>query len=397
MTSLATAPDVAGSSSAPNNIIQVIVVDDSAVVRGLVSRWVDEDPDMETVGRFANGKLAVEAIADCKPDVVILDIEMPVMDGMTALPLLLRNHPSVKILMSSTLTRRNAEISMKALSLGATDYIPKPESNRGVTTSLEFRTDLLRKIKAFVPHKRAGAPASASDAGPQPGAAPHKHAIQAPAASSAPAHGPSPAELSLRRFTPIKPKILAIGSSTGGPQALAKVIEDLALATSDIPVVITQHMPATFTAILAEHLGRASGRTAKEGEDGEKVLPGTIYVAPGGLHMEVVEKGGEPHLHVYDGPMINYCKPAVDPMFQSLVKLYGNSILALVLTGMGHDGAVGAKEIADAGGNVIAQDEATSVVWGMPGATVATGACAAVLPINEIGPKAISVLRGGRG
>jgi two-component system chemotaxis response regulator CheB len=352
---------------------------------------------METVGRFANGKLAVEAIADCKPDVVILDIEMPVMDGMTALPLLLKNHPGVKILISSTLTRRNAEISMKALSLGATDYIPKPESNRGVTTSLEFRADLLRKIKAIAPHKRAPASAPAPAAGPQPGAAPHKHAIQAPAASSAPVHGPSLTELSLRRFTPIKPKILAIGSSTGGPQALARIIEDLALATSDIPVVITQHMPATFTAILAEHLGRASGRTAKEGEDGEKVLPGTIYVAPGGLHMAVVEKGGEPHLHVYDGPMINYCKPAVDPLFQSLVKLYGNSILALVLTGMGHDGAVGAKEIADAGGNVIAQDEATSVVWGMPGATAATGACAAVLPINEIGPKAISVLRGERG
>ena len=394
MTSLATAPDVTGSSSAPSNLIQVIVIDDSAVVRGLVSRWVNEDPYMETVGRFANGKLAVEAIADCKPDVAILDIEMPVMDGMTALPLLLKNHPGVKILMSSTLTRRNAEISMKALSLGAMDYIPKPETNRGVTTSLEFRADLLRKIKAIAPRKRA--PASAPAAGRQPDAAPHKHAIQDPAASSA-VHGPSLAELSLRRFTPIKPKILAIGSSTGGPQALAKIIEDIALATSDIPVVITQHMPSTFTAILAEHLGRASGRTAKEGEDGEKVLPGTIYVAPGGLHMEVVEKDGEPHLHVYDGPMINYCKPAVDPMFQSLVKFYGNSILALVLTGMGHDGAVGAKEIADAGGNVIAQDEATSVVWGMPGATAATGACAAVLPINEIGPKAISVLQGGRG
>ncbi|MHA1164272.1 MAG: protein-glutamate methylesterase/protein-glutamine glutaminase [Alphaproteobacteria bacterium] len=395
MTSLAPAPDISGSSSASQRKIQVIIVDDSAVVRGLVARWVDEDPDLETVGRFANGKLAVEAIADCKPDVVILDIEMPVMDGMTALPLLLRNHPGVKVLMSSTLTRRNAEISMMALSLGATDYIPKPESNRGVTTSLEFRTDLLRKIKAIVPHKRApahtSAPAPAAE--PKPGAASPQPAKQAPAATPAP--GPSPNSLSLRPFAPVKPKILAIGSSTGGPQALAKVIEYLAPATTGIPVVITQHMPATFTAILAEHLERASGRTAKEGEDGEKVLPGIIYVAPGGLHMAVVEKGGEPHLHVYEGPMINFCKPAVDPLFQSLVKVYGSSILALVLTGMGHDGAVGAKEIADAGGNVIAQDEATSVVWGMPGAAVAAGACAAVLPLNEIGPKATSVLRGG--
>ncbi len=393
MTSLVPAPDISGSSpAAPFNKIQVIVVDDSAVVRGLVSRWVDEDPGLETVGRFANGQLAVDAIAECKPDVVILDIEMPVMDGMTALPLLLKNHPGVKILMSSTLTRRNAEISIKALSLGATDYIPKPESNRGVTTSVEFREDLIRKIKAVVPHKGAPAGASAPAAALQTGAVSPEPAAQT---GVAPALGPRPKEISLRPFAPIKPKILAIGSSTGGPQALAKVIQDLAPAINDIPVVITQHMPPTFTAILAEKMERTTGRTAKEGEDGEKVLPGTIYVAPGGFHMAVVDKGGEPHLHIYDGPVINFCKPAVDPLFQSLIKVYGNSILALVLTGMGHDGAAGAKEIADAGGNVIAQDEATSVVWGMPGATAQTGACAAVLPLNEIGPKAISVLRGG--
>lgn len=391
MTSLAQAPENTVSSAAANNKIQVVVVDDSAVVRGLVSRWVDEDPDMETVNRFANGKLAVEAIADCKPDVVILDIEMPVMDGMTALPLLLKNHPGVKILMASTLTARNAEISMKALSLGATDYIPKPESNRGVTTSVDFRKDLIRKIKAIVPHKVA--PAHARTGTPQAGAVSPDAVKRVPA--SAPAIGPGPDEISLRPFVPVKPKILAIGSSTGGPQALAKVLADIAPALGDIPVLITQHMPPTFTAILAENMKRTTGHAAKEGEDGEKVLPGTIYVAPGGLHMAVVDKDGEPHLHVFDGPMINYCKPAVDPMFQSLIKIYGRSILALVLTGMGHDGAAGAKEIADAGGNVIAQDEATSVVWGMPGATAATGACAAVLPLNEIGPKAINVMRGG--
>ena len=363
-------------------------MDDSAVVRGLVSRWVNEDPHLEIVGRFSNGKLAVEGIAACAADVVVLDIEMPVMDGMTALPLLLKNLPGVKIIMASTLTRRNAEISMKALSLGATDYIPKPESNRGVTTSLEFRTELLRKIKALVPRKAAAAAAAA--AGSQPGVAAPNPAGKAQTV----AIGPSPDELSLRPFSRVKPKILAIGSSTGGPQALARVIEDLAPAIADVPVVITQHMPVTFTAILAEHLERASGRKAKEGEDGEKILPGNIYVAPGGFHMEIVETVGEPHLRVYDGPMINYCKPAVDPMFQSLIKVYGHSILALVLTGMGHDGSAGAKEIADAGGNVIAQDEATSVVWGMPGATAAKGACAAILPLNEIGPKATKVLHG---
>jgi two-component system chemotaxis response regulator CheB len=364
-----------------------MVVDDSAVVRGLVSRWVDEDPHMETVGRSPNGQHAVDTIAGCAPDVVILDIEMPVMDGMTALPLLLENLPGVKVLISSTLTRKNAEISMRALSLGATDYIPKPETNRGVTTSLEFRNELLRKVKAFVPAKAAAAAAE-----PQPSADTPRHPQHQPA----PARPAPSGEVSLRPFTQNKPRILAIGSSTGGPQALAKVIEALAPATADIPIVITQHMPPTFTAILAEHLARSAGRPAKEGEDGEKVLPGNIYVAPGGLHMTVVQSEGQPHLHVYDAEMVNFCKPAVDPLFQSLIKVYGSAILALVLTGMGHDGAEGAKQIADAGGNVIAQDEATSVVWGMPGAAAATGACAAIVPLDEIGPKATSVLRGGR-
>lgn len=376
-------------SPASSGKIRVMVVDDSAVVRGLVSRWINEDPDMETVGGFPNGQIAVDAIADCAPDVVILDIEMPVMDGMTALPLLLKNLPGVKVLIASTLSRRNAEISLKALSLGATDYIAKPESNRGVTTSLEFRTELLRKIKAIVPRKAAAAAAGSQQSAGAP--QPAEQALARP-----PASGPaSSGEMSLRPFTHIKPRILAIGSSTGGPQALAKVIEALAPATANIPVVITQHMPATFTAILAEHLARACGRTAKEGEDGEKVLPGSIYVAPGGFHMDVVQKDGEPHLRVYDGPIVNFCKPAVDPLFQSLVKVYGSAILALVLTGMGHDGAVGAKQIADAGGNVIAQDEATSVVWGMPRAAAVAGACAAIMPLDEIGPKATSVLQGG--
>ncbi len=365
--------------------IRVMVVDDSAVVRGLVSRWVDEDPGLETVGRFANGQLALGGIVDAAPDVVILDIEMPVMDGMTALPELLKLKPDVKIIIASTLTRKNAEISLKALHLGATDYIPKPETNRGVTTSQEFRNELLRKVKAMVPGK--------GDAAHRGGRTARQRTVLAPSGAAAPATSGAPYKL--RAFSTVKPRILAIGSSTGGPQALAKIIEALAPATAGIPVVITQHMPPTFTAILAEHLARASGRTAKEGEDGESVVPGTIYVAPGGLHMTLIQKDGGPVLHVYDGPMVNYCKPAVDPLFESVVKIYGRSVLALVLTGMGHDGAEGAKMIADAGGSVIAQDEATSVVWGMPGAAAEAGACAAILPLDGIGPKASTVLRGG--
>lgn len=384
MTSLA--QTVISPAPVASDKIRVMVVDDSAVVRGLVSRWVDEDPMMETVGRFANGQLALNGIVEAAPDVVILNIEMPVMDGMTALPELLKLKPGVKIIIASTLTRKNAEISLKALSLGATDYIPKPETNRGVTTSQDFRSDLLRKAKAMVLGKgRATSPA--------------RRAIpvgQAPVQSSAAAPPvENDAAIQMRSFSNVTPQILTIGSSTGGPQALAKVIEVIAPATANIPVVITQHMPPTFTASLAEHLRRASGRTAKEGEDGEIIVPGTIYVAPGGFHMSLIENGNGPALHVYDGEMVNYCKPAVDPLFESVSKIFGPAVLAIVLTGMGHDGAAGAKIIADAGGSVIAQDEATSVVWGMPGATAEIGACAAILPLDEIGLKASKVLRGG--
>lgn len=380
MTSLAVAQ--ANPEGTASDKIQVMIVDDSAVVRGLVSRWIGEDPDMEACGRFSNGKLAVDGILKCDPDVVVLDIEMPVMDGMTALPELLERKPGVKIIMASTLTRKNAEVSLKALSLGATDYIPKPETNRGVTTSQEFRDELLRKVKAMVPRKRARRP------GVQGAAQPQAAEARAEAATD-------PATYQLRPFSRVTPKILAIGSSTGGPQALAGLIETVGPALRGVPCVITQHMPPTFTSILAEHLGRASGLPSKEGEDGEKLVPGSIYVAPGGLHMKVVQTGGGPELKLYDGPMINYCKPAVDPLFESVSKVYGPATLGLVLTGMGHDGAAGAKVIADAGGSIIAQDQATSVVWGMPGATAEIGACAAILPLDEIGPKTNSLLRGG--
>ena len=375
MTSLAPAPS--SSTPATSDKIRVMVVDDSAVVRGLVSRWVNEDPDMEVVGRSSNGLLALRDIVKCSPDIVILDIEMPEMDGMTALPELLKLQPGVKIIMVSTLTRKNAEISLKALSLGATDYIPKPESNRGITTSSDFRSEILSKIKALVQKKVRRRPA-ATQSTPTAGARPVST-------------GARPA---LRSFSSVAPKILAIGSSTGGPQALNKVIEDAAPAIANIPVVITQHMPPTFTAILAEHLAVASGRPAKEGEDGEIIVPGTIYVAPGGFHMTVDNKDGASILRVKDGPMVNFCKPSVDPLFESVAKIYGPAILAIVLTGMGHDGASGATQIADAGGSVIAQDEATSVVWGMPAAAVEAGACAAILPLDEIGRKTSSILQG---
>ena len=358
-----------------------MVVDDSAVVRGLVTRWLDEANDIEVVSTQRNGKMAVDALADADPDVIILDIEMPEMDGLTALPEILRKKPNVVVIMASTLTRRNAEISLKAMSLGARDYIPKPEAAHGMVTADDFRRDLLDKIRALAP-RRTGAPRTALA---------RKVGGEQPRAKSFPA--PLAGPISLRSPSSVRPRVLVIGSSTGGPPALTSVLQSLAADIADVPVLITQHMPPTFTGILAEHLARASGRPSAEGKDGEPVTPGRIYVAPGGRHM-IVEAGAVPTIRLTDGPPVNYCKPAVDPLFESVAKTYGAATLALVLTGMGHDGAAGGRAVAAAGGTVVAQDEASSVVWGMPGATARTGVCSAVLSLDRIPGQLSRYLKG---
>jgi two-component system chemotaxis response regulator CheB len=367
--------------------VRVIVVDDSVVARGLIARWIDEDPALAVVGTYRTGKQAVDNVAAAKPDVIVLDIEMPEMDGLTALPLLLKAHPTAKIVMASTLTRRNAEISMKALSLGATDYLPKPDSNSGVSTSPEFRRDLVAKVKAIGEASKRGA--ASNPARPV-------RAVGVAAKPTKPAGAAIPAA-NLRRWSSAMPRIVAIGSSTGGPQALATVMRSLGPVAARVPIVITQHMPATFTSILAENLGRVAGLPSAEGQHGEALQPGHIYVAPGGKHMVVRAAAGGAVIELDDGPPVNFCKPAVDPMFQSIAQVYGPAVLAAVLTGMGNDGGEGAVAISDAGGSVIAQDEASSVVWGMPQAVVQRGACAAVLPLTDLGAKLAQLVKGGKG
>lgn len=361
--------------------IKVMVVDDSAVVRGLVSRWVGDESGMEIVARHANGLKAVEDVGSSRPDIIILDVEMPVMDGLEALPQLLKGKPGVKIVMASTLTQRNAEISMKALSLGATDYIPKPDSNSGITTSASFRTDLIARIRSLGGARRAPAPRIGSPTSLQAGTA-------SKAAVTKPSDTPK-----LRPFSAIAPRLLIIGSSTGGPQALAKLFTAIGPKIGNVPVLVTQHMPATFTAILAKHLGDASGRPSREAEHQEVLVPGHIYVAPGGYHMRLKPAANGASIALDQGPEINFCRPAVDPMFETAAQIYRSSLLATILTGMGSDGANGGRAIAAAGGAVIAQDEETSVVWGMPGAAAAAGICSAILPLAQIGPKINSLLR----
>lgn len=377
--------------------IRVMVVDDSVVVRGLIGRWIDEDPALAVVASHRNGRLAVADVTRSDPDVVVLDVEMPEMDGITALPLLLKAKPGLVVVMASTLTRRNAEISLRCLSLGAADYVPKPESNSGVTTSADFRNEVIQKVRTLGQraHARAGRAAPA----PRPAAPAPSETRGAPARSFAPAQPRASASAALpplRPYSSATPRVLLIGSSTGGPQALTKLFGEIGPAIANLPVLVTQHMPATFTAILAEHITKAAGRRAAEGVHGEPLMPGRIYVAPGGRHMVIGRQGNETVVLLNDQPPVNFCKPAVDPLFESAVPIFGSAILACVLTGMGHDGAAGARRIADGGGSVIAQDEESSVVWGMPGAVAQVGAASDILPLDQIGGKIARILGGRR-
>jgi len=374
------------SSAALGNRVRVMIVDDAVVVRGLFSRWVGEEPDMEVVASLRTGREAVNQIERADPDVVVLDVDMPEMDGIAALPVLLEKRPDVVVIMASTLTRRNAEISLKALSLGAADYIPKPESNREVTGSPTFRRELIEKIRTLGLRARRLRLDRVASPPLQPAAKP-----------AAPAAPVGRSGLVLRPMPLTAPRVLLIGCSTGGPQALNAIIAKIGGVIDRAPVLITQHMPATFTAIFAEHLARLSGRPAREAQEGEEINAGTIYVAPGGRHMKVARRDtGAAVIALDDGPLINFCKPSVDPLFASAAELWGHKVLAVVLTGMGTDGLNGSKAIVAAGGHVMAQDEATSVVWGMPGQVAQAGLASAVLPLNEISPRLNRLFAGER-
>src|SRR6201994_1514609 len=307
--------------------LRVMVVDDSVVIRGLISRWVNAEPDMEVAASLRTGLDAVNQLDRVRPDVAVLDIEMPELDGISALPQLLAKKRDLIVIMASTLTLRNAEISFKALSLGASDYIPKPESTREASAAEIFHHDLIQKIRAFGAKVRRARPAIAS-----PSLAPGLPAEKS-GARPAVAH---PA-LMKRAFGTQAPRVLVIGSSTGGPQALMTLVTELGPVIDCYPVLITQHMPPTFTTILAEHLARSSRRPAHEGVDGEPVKAGTIYLAPGGRHMRVVRRGAETVIGLDDGPAVNFCKPAVDPLFTSAIDVWQGSVMAGVLTGMGSD------------------------------------------------------------
>jgi two-component system chemotaxis response regulator CheB len=378
------------SDSARQEPLRVMVVDDSVVIRGLISRWIEAEPDMVVAASLRTGLDAVRQIERIDPDVAVLDIEMPDLDGISALPLLLAKKRDLSVIMVSTLTRRNAEISFKALSLGASDYIPKPESTREPAAAETFRHDLIQKIRHLGAKVRRAAPISASP--PLAPALDRSHQPLPPPPLAPTVHP----QLLRRAFSTQAPRVLLIGSSTGGPQALTTLVGEIGAVIDRFPVLITQHMPPTFTTILAEHLARASHRPAHEAIDGEIVRAGQIYVAPGGRHMRLARHGADAVIALDDGPPVNFCKPAVDPLFISAIDVWQGGVLAVVLTGMGSDGMRGGKEIVAAGGNVIAQDEASSVVWGMPGAAANAGICAAVLPLDQIAARLVRLFSGDR-
>ncbi|MFT5439170.1 MAG: two-component system chemotaxis response regulator CheB [Alphaproteobacteria bacterium] len=320
---------------------------------------------MEVVASAGNGQAAIDSLRKNSVDVIVLDIEMPVLDGLSALPKLLEIDPTVKIVMASTLTVANADISLRALAKGAADYVAKPTSTAELHSADDFKRELSAKVIALagarrrVSVKRERTPA----------------VLKSPGLKAGP--------FGIRTPSRLPPTILAVGSSTGGPQALMTFIKGLGTDFS-LPIVVTQHMPATFTAILAKHLTENSGRKFCEAKDGDRIEPGRGYVAPGDYHMLIVPGAAGLVVKLTDTAPENFCRPSVDPMLRSLIETHGAKALVVILTGMGHDGLEGARGIVDAGGTVIAQDEETSVVWGMPGAVTMAGVCAAVLPLNSL-------------
>jgi len=353
--------------------IRVMLVDDSAIIRGLIAKMIGPEPGVTVVASVGDGAQAVKRMGQGGIDVIVLDIEMPVMDGLTALPKLIEIDPEVKVIMASTLTERNAGISLQAMAAGAADYLPKPTATTRIAGTSDFRRELLEKIKTLgALHLRA-----TEDAAPKGAATPTK-AVKPKSLYDAP--------VVLRDAVKVpRPRALAVGSSTGGPPALFAFFKSIK-PTLGVPVVITQHMPPTFTRILAEHIAGQSGWACVEAQDGEVLKPDHAYMAPGDHHMEIVAEPRGGVVRLNQNPPENFCRPAVDPMLRSLAKTYGGRVLTVILTGMGSDGKKGGEIVTAAGGTVIAQDEATSVVWGMPGAVATAGLCSAVLPLAELGP-----------
>lgn len=343
----------------PDRRFRILLVDDSPVVRRVLSDVIATDPLLEVVGTAANGRIGLERIEQLKPDLVVLDIEMPELDGLGTIVEIRKKTRRLPVIMFSTLTHRGASITLDALSLGADDYVPKSSNSLGLAAAKEdIRQALLPKIHALCSR---GLPA-AQRARTEPKAPP---VVAAPRTAE-------------RRI-----EAVVIGVSTGGPDALCRVLSDLP-PNFPVPMAIVQHMPPIFTKLLAERLTTKCPIPVKEIAGGEAFVPGTIFLAQGGHHAKIVTRGTGRFMELDDSPPRNFCRPAVDILFGSAVEIYKSGLLGVILTGMGSDGLQGSAAIRQNGGQVIAQDEASSVVWGMPGAVARAGVTDSIKPLDQI-------------
>jgi two-component system chemotaxis response regulator CheB len=340
--------------------IRVLVVDDSVVIRRLLTDILGQDPEIELAGTAPNGRIALAKLPQVNPDIVTLDIEMPELDGLGTLPAIRKAYPKLPVIMFSTLTERGAVSTLDALALGATDYVTKPANVGSVAAAIQSVKDqLIPKIKAFCPSAQ-------------------------PAQTTSPIHPTTSSTLPrIVNRLPQRCDAIVIGSSTGGPQALTSLLTKLP-AGFPVPIVIVQHMPPVFTQHLAARLNQLSALTVREAAGQETLEPGLVLLAPGNFHLEIQRQGVSVRSLLHQGPAENSCRPAVDVLFRSAASVFGPNCLAVVLTGMGHDGLRGAEHIVRAGGTVVAQDEASSVVWGMPRAVATAGLAQRVLPLDSI-------------
>lgn len=361
--------------------IRVLVVDDSAVVRRVVTEELESQPDIDVVGSASNGRSAIEKLAILNPDLVILDIEMPEMDGLTALSHLRQSHPATPVVMFSSLTELGAAATLEALSRGASDFFAKPAGPGGLDASRKvIREELVPAIRALCNHK-----SNIDVANPLP--KPTTPLVTPSATRIRPA---SPA-----LTTPARVDLLAIGASTGGPNALAELFAALP-ADLPVPILVVQHMPPMFTQMLAERLTKNSRIPTVEATTGSELQPGKAWVAPGDHHLVIVRDGLRIRTKLHQEPPENACRPAVDPLLRSVANVYKANCLAVILTGMGQDGLRGCEVIRTAGGQILAQDEASSVVWGMPGAVARAGLADQVLPLSKIAGEITRRVRFGR-